>query len=141
MRIVGGLDVHRPQITFDYLDERTGQWAAPHFPDCHLIDCQAASWLLRYSSWTSCQGPCKVSFAGFDLRLWRPAAGVRPPESRLCPGPAWSALGSCPGQSDLVVDLAPRRPRLDTDRSLSTPASAQFNRLSDDLHEPWLRWR
>src|SRR4051795_11365556 len=25
MRIVGGLDVHRPQITFDYLDERTGQ--------------------------------------------------------------------------------------------------------------------
>jgi hypothetical protein len=25
MRIVGGLDVHRRQITFDYLDERTGQ--------------------------------------------------------------------------------------------------------------------
>src|SRR3712207_7407047 len=25
MRIVGGLDIHRRQITFDYLDERTGQ--------------------------------------------------------------------------------------------------------------------
>ena len=25
MRIVGGLDVHRRQITFDYLDERSGQ--------------------------------------------------------------------------------------------------------------------
>ncbi len=25
MRIVGGLDVHRRQITFDYVDERSGQ--------------------------------------------------------------------------------------------------------------------
>ena len=25
MRIVGGLDVHRRQITFDYRDERSGQ--------------------------------------------------------------------------------------------------------------------
>jgi hypothetical protein len=25
MRIVGGLDVHRRQITFDYLDEHSGQ--------------------------------------------------------------------------------------------------------------------
>ena len=25
MRIVGGLDIHRRQITFDYLDERSGQ--------------------------------------------------------------------------------------------------------------------
>src|SRR3954463_1677338 len=30
------------------------------------------------------QGPCKVSFARSDLRLCRPAAGVRPPESPLC---------------------------------------------------------
>src|SRR3954468_22625204 len=43
-------------------DEPVGQgaqslvvgWAAMHFPDRHLIDSQAASWLLRYSSWTSC---------------------------------------------------------------------------------------
>src|SRR4051794_10688959 len=61
------------------------------------------------------QGPCKVSFARSELRFWRPAAGIGPPESRLCPRPAWSALGSCPGQSDLVVDLTPRRPRLDTE--------------------------
>ena len=26
MRIVGGLDIHRRQITFDYLDERSGQF-------------------------------------------------------------------------------------------------------------------
>src|SRR3954469_8156766 len=44
----------------------------------------------------------------------RPMAPQTSSLSRLCPRPAWSVLGSYPGQSDLVVDLAPRRPRLDT---------------------------
>jgi len=48
------------------------------------------------------KGPCKVSFARPDLRLWRPAAGVGPPEPRLRRLPAWWALGSRPGESDLV---------------------------------------
>src|SRR5215217_5790593 len=84
------------------------------------------------------QGPCKVSFARSDLRLWRPAAGVGPPESHLCPRPAWSALGSCPGQRDLVVDLAPRRPRLDTGwQPLDVSIRAAQSVCLTTLHEPW----
>jgi hypothetical protein len=79
-----------------------------------LSELLARDLLIPVSHGVTYQGPCKVSFAWFDLRLWRPAAEVRPPESRLCPRPAWSVLGSYPGQSDLVVDLAPRWPRLDT---------------------------
>jgi len=46
-----------------------------------------------YPLW--CQGPRRVSFARPDLRLWRPVAGVGPPELRLCALPAWWALDSC----------------------------------------------
>src|SRR4051794_27182039 len=35
------------------------------------------------------QGPCKVSFARRDLRLWRPTAGLRSHEPPLRPPPAW----------------------------------------------------
>jgi hypothetical protein len=45
MAIVGGLDVHRPQITFDYLDTDTGEVSVGQIPaaDQH----QFAAWLGR----------------------------------------------------------------------------------------------
>jgi transposase len=80
-----------------------------------------AAWNDRCRPFTRARA--KSALRGLTCGYGGPAAGVGPPESRLCPRPAWSALGSCPGQSDLVVGLAPRRPRLDTG---SQPLSASI---------------
>jgi hypothetical protein len=57
------------------------------------------------------QGPCKVGSGWPDLRLWRPAAGVEPPEPSLCLPPAWRALDPRPGESALAV-RAPAKSRI-----------------------------
>jgi len=45
MSIVGGLDIHRQQITFDYLDTDTGQVSVGQIPAADR--CQLRAWLAR----------------------------------------------------------------------------------------------
>src|SRR3954470_21951142 len=79
------------------------------------------------------QGSCKVSFARPDLGLWRPAARPSFLEPPLCPSPAWWALDWRPGQRDLAVGFLTRRPGVGTESPLSTSASVQVNRLTNDF--------
>jgi transposase len=76
MSIVGGLDIHRKQLTFDYVEVETGRWErgriAPADRD-HL-----AVWLSRFD------GPAPVAFALEGCTGWRYVveemrkAGVQP---------------------------------------------------------------
>lgn len=76
MGIVGGVDIHRKQLTFDYVEPATGQWqrgrVAPADRE-HL-----ATWLTRF------EGVPDVHFAMEGCTGWRyvaeqmRAAGVRP---------------------------------------------------------------
>jgi len=65
MSIVGGLDIHRKQLTFDWVDERNGKWERGRITPAdreHLAD-----WLTRFSPAVS--GP--VAFAMEGCTGWR----------------------------------------------------------------------
>jgi transposase len=76
MSIVGGLDIHRKQLTFDYVEEETGRWERGRITPAdreHL-----AGWLRRFD------GTSGVAFVMEGCTGWRyvaeemRAAGVRP---------------------------------------------------------------
>src|SRR3954467_9418654 len=78
MSIVGGLDIHRKQLTYDWVDEQNGKWERGRITPAdreHL-----ASWLTRSDS--TAQGP--VAFALEGCTGWRyvaeemQKAGVEP---------------------------------------------------------------
>src|SRR3712207_9182715 len=62
MRIVGGLDVHRRQITFDYLDERSGQCRRGRIAQADRV-------LLRRRLETNLDG-APAAFAGEACTRW-----------------------------------------------------------------------
>jgi hypothetical protein len=65
MSIVGGMDIHRKQLTFDWVDERNGTWERGRISPAdreHLAD-----WLTRFDPATS--GP--VAFAMEGCTGWR----------------------------------------------------------------------
>src|SRR3954453_16211457 len=95
-------------------------------------ECLIGTWMPTPAP-VSPQGPCKVSFVRPELRLWRPVAGVGPPEPPLCTPPGWGALAACPGESALAAVCRSDGPDSAPDRSLPTPASEQVNRLSEDF--------
>jgi transposase len=76
MSIVGGLDIHRKQLTFDYVEVETGRWERGRIAPAdreHL-----AGWLSRFD------GPAPVAFALEGCTGWRYVveelrkAGVQP---------------------------------------------------------------
>jgi transposase len=76
MSIVGGLDIHRKQLTFDYVEVETGRWERGRIAPAdreHL-----AGWLSRFG------GPAPVAFALEGCTGWRYVAeelrkaGVQP---------------------------------------------------------------
>lgn len=63
MPIVGGLDIHRKQLTFDYVDPDTGRWERGRITPAdreHL-----ATWLARFD------GASEVAFAFEGCTGWR----------------------------------------------------------------------
>jgi len=63
MSIVGGLDIHRKQLTFDYLDQATGEVKSGRIAPAdrkHL-----AGWLRRF------EGVEQVTFAAEACTGWR----------------------------------------------------------------------
>ena len=93
MSIVGGLDIHRKQLTFDWVDEQNGKWERGRIAPAdreHL-----ASWLTRFDP--AVAGP--VAFAMEGCTGWRyiaeemAKAGVdahlaEPADTSAWPGPA-----------------------------------------------------
>ena len=84
MPIVGGLDIHRKQITFDYLDACTGQVRRGQISPADRVHLRA--WLARFAC---CED---VAFALEACTGWRyiaeelPAAGITvlvPLENRI----------------------------------------------------------
>jgi len=67
MPIVGGLDIHRKQITFDYLDTETGQVCRGQVSPADREHLRA--WLARFA------GTCDVAFAVEGCTGWRYVAG------------------------------------------------------------------
>ena len=63
MPIVGGLDIHRKQITFDYLDTETGQVRRGQVSPADRVHLRA--WLARFS------GRDDVAFAVEGCTGWR----------------------------------------------------------------------
>ena len=65
MSIVGGLDIHRKQLTFDWVDEQNDKWERGRIAPAdreHLAD-----WLTRFDPTTA--GP--VAFAMEGCTGWR----------------------------------------------------------------------
>src|SRR5664279_5553532 len=62
MSIVGGLDVHRQQITFDYLDTETGEVAVGQIPAADRR--QLAAWLARRFADRDDRGEIEFSVEG-----------------------------------------------------------------------------
>jgi hypothetical protein len=65
MSIVGGLDIHRKQLTFDWVDELNGKWGRGRIAPAnreHLAD-----WLTQFDPTTT--GP--VAFAMEGCTDWR----------------------------------------------------------------------
>ena len=67
MPIVGGLDIHRKQITFDYLDTETGQVQRGQISPADREHLRA--WLARFA------GREDVAFAVEGCAGWRYVAG------------------------------------------------------------------
>jgi hypothetical protein len=67
MSIVGGLDIHRKQITFDYLDTETGQVQRGQISPADRVHLRA--WLARFA------GREDVAFALEGCTGWRYVAG------------------------------------------------------------------
>ena len=63
MPIVGGLDIHRKQITFDYLDTVTGEVKRGQIAPADRSHLRA--WLARFASWDD------VAFAVEGCAGWR----------------------------------------------------------------------
>jgi transposase len=63
MPIVGGLDIHRKQITFDYLDTETGQVQRGQISPADRLHLRA--WLARFN------GRDDVAFAVEGCAGWR----------------------------------------------------------------------
>jgi len=66
--IVGGLDIHRKQITFDYLDTVTGEVKRGQIAPAGREHVRA--WLARFAGWDD------VAFAVEGGAGWRYVAGV-----------------------------------------------------------------
>jgi transposase len=65
MSIVGGLDIHRKQLTFDWVDEQNGKWERGRIAPAdreHLAD-----WLTRFTPATG--GPVAFAMEGCRRRL------------------------------------------------------------------------
>jgi hypothetical protein len=63
MSIVGGVDIHRKQLTFDYIERETGRWERGRIAPAdrrHLAD-----WLVRF------EGVEDVQFAMEGCTGWR----------------------------------------------------------------------
>jgi transposase len=67
MSIVGGLDIHRRQIAFDYLDTETGQVRRGQISPADREHLRA--WLARFA------GRADVAFAVEGCAGWRYVAG------------------------------------------------------------------
>jgi len=65
--IVGGLDIHRKQITFDYLDTVTGEVKRGQIAPAGREHVRA--WLARFAGWDD------VAFAVEGCAGWRYVAG------------------------------------------------------------------
>src|SRR2546429_7204865 len=90
MPIVGGLDIHRKQITFDYLDADTGQVRRGQISPADRVHLRA--WLARFAgredvafALEACTGwryiAEELAAAGFTVHLAHPA------HTALAPGP------------------------------------------------------
>jgi hypothetical protein len=112
MSIVGGLDIHRQQLTFDYVEQETGRWERGRIVPAdreHL-----AGWLARFT------GTEPVAFAVEAGTGWRyvaeemRTAGV---QAHLAEPADTSVLRRCeaagqdrPGGCETVAGVAGRRP-------------------------------
>jgi transposase len=67
MTIIGGLDVHRQQITFDYLDTETGEVSVGQIPAADRR--QFAAWLTR--RFADCDDRGQVEFSVEGCTGWR----------------------------------------------------------------------
>ena len=90
MSIVGGLDIHRKQITFDYPGTVTGQVRRGQISPADRVHLRA--WLARFA------GRDDVAFAAEGCTGWRYVAGelaaagvavplAEPAGHRVCPRP------------------------------------------------------
>lgn len=70
MSIVGGMDIHRKQLTFDWVDEQTGRWERGRIAPAdreHLAD-----WLTRFADADADAGGAgEVGFALEGCTGWR----------------------------------------------------------------------
>lgn len=87
MSIVGGMDIHRKQLTFDWVDNVSGKWergrAAPADRE-HLAD-----WLTRFDPATA--GP--VAFAMEGCTGWRYIRGNEQGGGDSAPGRTGGHVG------------------------------------------------
>ena len=107
MPIVGGLDIHRKQLTFDYLDTVTGEVAAR--PTAPADREHLRAWLARFA------GRGDVAFAVEGCTGWRMS-----PRSWPRPGspPIWASL------LDTAAALRPQAARQDRQNRLPAPQDA-----------------
>ena len=94
MPIVGGLDIHRKQITFDYLDTATGQVYRGQV--CPADREHLRAWLARFA------GRDDVAFAVEGCTGWRYRRARHPPPA---------AHLRIPGHRDRGGETRPGRPR------------------------------
>ena len=99
MSIVGGVDIHRKQLTFDYVEQETGRWergrVAPADRE-HL-----AEWLVRFD------GVEDVQFAMEGCTGWRYVAEeMRAAEQGLTPGVRLTVIDRQPFNGPTIVRLS-----------------------------------
>src|SRR6266536_3444217 len=87
MPIVGGLDIHRKQITFDYLDTVTGEVRRGQITPADRAHLRA--WLARFA------GRDDVAFAMEGCTGWRYVAGEPAAAASGTPRPTRPIRGTC----------------------------------------------
>jgi len=93
MPIVGGLDIHRKQLTFDYLDTVTGEVKGARSPRLTVCTC-VPGWRGSPAGTTS-RSPWKGAPAGgTSRRSWPGPASRRTSPSRLIPRSPAAASGT-----------------------------------------------
>ena len=107
MSIVGGLDIHRKQLTFDYLDTATGQVTRGQVSPADREHLRA--WLARFA------GRGDVAFAFEGCTGWRYVARRRP-------RPGWTAHLAEPANTAFA--LRPQAARQDRQDRFPGPAAA-----------------